>query len=93
MKLNINSVLFLGVGGISMHQLAIAFKNLGVKVYGYDAKLSKYTNVVITGGHLKGNDILVEEDNLHIIEAIHNPRLLCCLLLTRCKCHCNNSHC
>lgn len=30
-------------------------------------KLSKYTNVVITGGHLEGNDILVEGDNLHII--------------------------
>lgn len=30
-------------------------------------KLSKYTNVVITGGHMKGNDILVEGDNLHII--------------------------
>ena len=31
-------------------------------------KLSKDTNVVITGGHLKGNDMLVEEDNLHIID-------------------------
>lgn len=50
MKLSIRSVLFLGVGGISMHQLAIAFKNLGVKVYGYDAKESKYTKICIDNG-------------------------------------------
>ena len=50
MKLNIKSVLFLGVGGISMHQLALAFKNLGVKVYGYDAKRSKYTKICEENG-------------------------------------------
>ena len=50
MKLNINSVLFLGVGGISMHQLALAFKSLGVKVYGYDAKESKYTDLCAQNG-------------------------------------------
>ena len=50
MKLSIRSVLFLGVGGISMHQLALAFKNLGVKVYGYDAKLSKYTDICEQNG-------------------------------------------
>ena len=50
MKLSINSVLFLGIGGISMHQLAIAFKNEGVKVYGYDAKKSKYTNICEQNG-------------------------------------------
>jgi len=50
MKLSIRSVLFLGVGGISMHQLALAFKSLGVKVYGYDAKLSKYTDICVQKG-------------------------------------------
>ena len=50
MKLSIRSVLFLGVGGISMYQLALAFKNLGVKVYGYDAKLSKYTDICKQNG-------------------------------------------
>lgn len=43
MKYSVKSILFLGVGGISMHQLAILFKNLGAKVFGYDIKLSKYT--------------------------------------------------
>lgn len=45
MKYSVKSVLFLGVGGISMHQLAIAMKNLGVKVYGYDLHESKYTKL------------------------------------------------
>ena len=39
------SILFLGVGGISMHQLAIAMKNMGVKVYGYDLHKSKFTEL------------------------------------------------
>ena len=50
MKLSINSVLFLGVGGISMYQLALAFKKMGVKVYGYDAKVSKYTEICKQNG-------------------------------------------
>ena len=50
MKLGFKSVLFLGVGGISMHQLAIAFKSLGAKVYGYDAKKSKYTDICTQNG-------------------------------------------
>ena len=50
MKLNIKSVLFLGVGGISMHQLAIAFKQMGAIVYGYDAKKSKYTEICKNNG-------------------------------------------
>lgn len=41
---NVKSVLFLGVGGVSMHQLALAYKKLGLVVYGYDAKQSSYTN-------------------------------------------------
>ncbi len=32
-------------------------------------KLSKYCNVVVTGGHMEGNDIVVEDDNLSIIES------------------------
>ena len=45
MKYSIRSILFLGVGGISMHQLAIAFKDMGVKVYGYDMRESQYTKI------------------------------------------------
>jgi len=37
------SVLLLGVGGISMYQIALALKDMGLKVYGYDLKLSEYT--------------------------------------------------
>lgn len=43
MKYSVKSILFLGIGGVSMHQLAIALKNKNVKVCGYDAKRSKYT--------------------------------------------------
>jgi len=43
MKYYVRSILFLGVGGISMHQLAILFKKLGAKVFGYDVKFSKFT--------------------------------------------------
>ena len=43
MNYNFKSVLFLGVGGVSMHQLAISLKKLGVNVLGYDAKISEYT--------------------------------------------------
>ena len=50
MKLNFKSVLMLGVGGVSMHQMALAFKCLGVKVYGYDAKKSKYTELCNKNG-------------------------------------------
>lgn len=53
MNYNFKSVLFLGIGGVSMHQLAICFKNLGVKVVGYDAKENEYTN------KCKQNEILV----------------------------------
>ena len=45
MKFQIKSVLFLGIGGVSMHQLAISFKKLGVKVLGYDAKENEYTKL------------------------------------------------
>ena len=37
------SVLLLGVGGISMYQIALALKDIGLKVYGYDIKESEYT--------------------------------------------------
>ena len=45
MNYEFKSVLFLGIGGISMHQLALAFKSMGVKVFGYDLKESKYTRL------------------------------------------------
>jgi UDP-N-acetylmuramate--alanine ligase len=45
MKYSVKSILFLGIGGISMHQLATCLKNLGVKVVGYDVKQSKYTKL------------------------------------------------
>ncbi len=50
MKYSVRSVLFLGVGGISMHQLAIAFKRLGVKVFGYDLHESKHTKLCKENG-------------------------------------------
>ena len=50
MNYEFKSVLFLGVGGISMHQLALAFKSMGVRVFGYDAHLSKYTKICEDNG-------------------------------------------
>ena len=50
MKYSVKSILFLGIGGISMHQLAIAMKNLGAKVYGYDLHKSKYTSLCVGEG-------------------------------------------
>ena len=50
MKYYVKSVLFLGVGGISMHQLAIAMKKMGVKVFGYDLRESKYTKLCEENG-------------------------------------------
>lgn len=44
------SVLMLGVGGISMYQLALAFLSLGYRVYGYDAKVSQYTKTCADHG-------------------------------------------
>ena len=41
-----NSVLMLGVGGVSMHQLALCFKKCGMVVFGYDAKHSVYTDII-----------------------------------------------
>jgi UDP-N-acetylmuramate--alanine ligase len=42
-KYEYKSVLLLGVGGISMYQIALALKDMGLKVYGYDIKESSYT--------------------------------------------------
>ena len=52
-KNEIKSVLLLGVGGISMYQLALAYLNLGCVVYGYDLKKSKYTELCrAKGAHI-----------------------------------------
>ena len=45
MKYPVKSILFLGIGGVSMHQLAIAMKDMGVKVFGYDQQHNKYTKI------------------------------------------------
>lgn len=37
------SALFLGIGGISMHQLAIALQKIGIKIFGYDNVSNEYT--------------------------------------------------
>jgi len=37
------SALFLGIGGVSMHQLAIALKKIGINVFGYDNQSNEYT--------------------------------------------------
>lgn len=44
------SVLFLGVGGVSMHQLAVAYKHVGYNVYGYDRKRNSYTKLCENSG-------------------------------------------
>lgn len=53
MKYSVKSILFLGVGGVSMHQLAINFKKMGLKVFGYDVAENKYTQLC------RDNDIFV----------------------------------
>lgn len=50
MKYSVKSILFLGVGGISMHQLALFFKSMGAEVFGYDVKLNKYTKMCENSG-------------------------------------------
>lgn len=46
----IKSILFLGIGGVSMHQLALSYKKLGYTVLGYDMKLSAYTEICERAG-------------------------------------------
>lgn len=55
MKKNYQSVLFLGIGGVSMHQLAIAYKDMGYTVYGYDRKKSEYTKICSESGIIVTN--------------------------------------
>ena len=43
MEIKNKTILFLGVGGVSMHQLALAFKSMGAKVFGYDKQENLYT--------------------------------------------------
>ena len=43
MEIKNKNILFLGVGGVSMHQLALAFKSMGAKVFGYDKQENLYT--------------------------------------------------
>jgi len=50
MNYQYKSVLFLGIGGISMHQIALCFKDMGAIVYGYDSKNSKYTDICKSAG-------------------------------------------
>lgn len=45
MNYQFKTVLFLGIGGVSMHQIALAFKDMGIKVFGYDLHASKYTQL------------------------------------------------
>ncbi len=44
------SVLLLGVGGVSMHQLALAYIGLGYSVLGYDAKFSNFVKIAVDAG-------------------------------------------
>lgn len=50
MNYEFKSVLFLGIGGVSMHQLALAFKAMGLKVFGYDLHENKYTKICQENG-------------------------------------------
>ncbi len=47
---NVKSILFLGIGGVSMHQLALAYKSLGYRVLGYDSHESEYTRLCESRG-------------------------------------------
>ena len=60
MKLSIKKVLFLGIGGVSMHQIALTFKEMGVVVYGYDAHKNKYTQLCQDAGIKVSNKFLKE---------------------------------
>lgn len=44
------SILFLGIGGVSMHQLALAYKSLGIAVLGYDSHENEYTRICEKSG-------------------------------------------
>lgn len=44
------SVLILGVGGVSMHQIALFLKQSGFTVFGYDVKTSEYTKLCEDAG-------------------------------------------
>lgn len=46
-------ILFLGIGGVSMHQLALFLKEKGVEVFGYDSSQNEYVK------KLKENNIMV----------------------------------
>ncbi len=46
----VRSILFLGIGGVSMHQLALAYKELGYIVFGYDSHESEYTRLCVAMG-------------------------------------------
>lgn len=48
--LKVNKILFLGVGGVSMHQLALFMKERGSKVYGYDSSNNVYVKKLKTEG-------------------------------------------
>ena len=63
-NLNQKSVLLLGIGGVSMHQLALCYLNLGYTVYGYDAKTSTYTDIVTKAGALFSTHF--NKDFLHV---------------------------
>lgn len=43
LNLENKSVLLLGIGGVSMYQIALFLKEAGLKVYGYDVKPNEYT--------------------------------------------------
>lgn len=66
MELEFKSVLILGIGGVSMHQIALAFKEMGVLVYGYDAKKNKYTLECENKGILVTNKFLKKFCNVDI---------------------------
>lgn len=50
MSFEFKKVLFLGIGGVSMHQLAISMSEIGVEVLGYDEKENNYTALLKDAG-------------------------------------------
>lgn len=50
MNSDVKTILFLGIGGVSMHQLALSLKSLDYKVLGYDANKNEYTKLCEENG-------------------------------------------
>lgn len=60
------TILMLGIGGVSMHQLALALKSIGKTVYGYDAKNSNYVKLLKENNVFVSNRFMPELTNVDL---------------------------